>query len=375
MNENHKKHTFFRNEWQSDVVSGMALISKKNEYLLKNCRPDLKELCDACDFDFVSPCFHAVLNGLCPSKALAQSIYGLLPQKVRGELSGLQFHSDAAGIIYAPGLGYKKVSERSQGFDVSKDSMDTANWIAETIVHNMNVQQHTSVFFEGLFDGMTVKVGFDNKVLNNLTTALDLIKAVAPEYYKSIQSVTKTIVPFDSLDTNSFAANNSFGAIFTNTHWGTSVPYFVEDLAHQCGHLVFTSMTVNPNELFSVAPSMPLSEVTTSRSSRNIYTLLHALFTYCAISTCLSRVLEEDRIGEKDRFETLGRLAFTLRKFQSDLILACKLTVLTDAGKGWVRNAAVRYRTILSKHSEHIGQFSMKGQQYNFCLDVFLRHN
>ncbi|MEX1361818.1 MAG: hypothetical protein AB1Z98_01740, partial [Nannocystaceae bacterium] len=90
-----------------------------------------------------------------------------------------------------------------------------------------------------------------------------------------MKQIIRMLVVYRGEHPYSFASLAAHGAAFLNTGPQTSVIALVEDIVHQCGHVIFGAATVEPRALFRVDPYVPLAEVTAEGDHHGLYESCH----------------------------------------------------------------------------------------------------
>ncbi len=111
---------------------------------------------------------------------------------------------------------------------------------------------------------------------------------------------------------------NAHGVVYFNASERDDEVYFVDELVHQCGHVIFNAMTVQRRELFLVDPDAPIADVCPAvprHEVRSLYTVLHGLYTERAMVQCLRKLDERGKASRGvGRTSCGGALAFIVRK-------------------------------------------------------------
>ena len=127
-----------------------------------------------------------------------------------------------------------------------------------------------------------------------LANAFALIARLLPEYGRLVLDVTRQVSLHRGDHPNFVRLLAAHGAVFLNTPEAPQVPFFVEDLAHQCGHMIFSAATHERERWFAVDHQTPMSVYNNLRPAddRSVYVVLHGVFTEAAMIDLLDRLLE-----------------------------------------------------------------------------------
>ena len=211
-----------------------------------------------------------------------------------------------------------------------------------------------------------------------LSVATTFLQKQLPNFWSLIASVTREFVVFSSPDHNSFAGIMHHGTAYFNTENKIQTPvFFIDDIAHQCGHIIFNVITLDTPKYLKVPKDHPLRNYSTNPSEmRGAYGAFHGLFTYTCILHALDEVLQSQYFtNENLRFEVLGRIGFYLHKFYLDLKLMDNPEILTDAGLDFHRQFSEGFQEILARYKKEIQGFDYSNQPYTFQYDRFRESN
>lgn len=209
----------------------------------------------------------------------------------------------------------------------------------------------------------------------HVDTALARLTELVPDYSELIFAVTRKIVLHQGDAPNSFAAPRAHGAVFINTALGQDEVFFVEDLAHQCGHVVMSAASFDRNRWFSIDPDVPLSSITAHASEeRSVYVLLHGVFTEAAMADALDRWYERGGLSRRQRHEVWGRLAFVVKRLALDLPALVHGQILSDEGRHLVRAFVAVSSAVIARRPELVA-VRFENQGYNFDYNRFVALN
>lgn len=168
------------------------------------------------------------------------------------------------------------------------------------------------------------------------------------------------------------------GTAYFNTENKIQTPvFFIDDIAHQCGHIIFNVLTLDTPKYLKVPKDHSLKNYSTNPGEmRGAYGAFHGLFTYTCILDALDEVLQSQYFTDKNlRFEALGRIGFYLHKFYLDLKLMNNPEILTDAGLDFHRQFNEGFQEILARYKKEIQGFDYSNQPYTFQYDRFKESN
>jgi hypothetical protein len=214
-----------------------------------------------------------------------------------------------------------------------------------------------------------------------LEEALDFLSSHTAGFYSLLELVTREVTVFNSPDQNSFAAITSHGAAFLNTeNKQQDALFFIDDLSHQCGHIIFNTLTLQTEEYLTLPKTTPLAELLTvpGHSNRTLYGAFHGLFTYSCILHCLSAYFNHKNpsLSPEKKMVVLGRLGFYLVKFMVDLDSFYKIQqVFTTKGLELFWQFINSYRSVHAMFGQYTDRYSYANQPYTFDESLFLELN
>jgi hypothetical protein len=227
----------------------------------------------------------------------------------------------------------------------------------------------------GLPRGTSLEV--TNRNVPILLEGVALLRRAFPEYWELTTLCTKEIVLFRNPQRNSFATEASCGTCFINVlDEEASSVFFIEDLVHQCGHLILSAVAFEPHEFLAVSPDLPLKELTSSESEhRTILSAFHGLFTEAMIAKSLDLCLERGVFQGFEVVECLGRLTFIMRKMRHDLMNMNIKEIYTTKGANFFGWLVETFIEIQGRRAREVQSLNLGEQSYTFSTREFLRAN
>ncbi|MGY6163817.1 hypothetical protein [Paraburkholderia strydomiana] len=206
--------------------------------------------------------------------------------------------------------------------------------------------------------------------------AFELIELAHPRYRENISSTVQRIALFAIENCHSFATLACHGMVFINTAGSVGVPFFIEDLAHQCGHTVFSTWTNNGVRYLSVPADTELRAYTgRTDDSRTVYEAFHGIFTEATMVACLGPSIDHLNRDALERLETVARLGFILRRFGTDLRDLSRVDIFTAEGERILEAIILIFREGFDTYWEEIRAFDYSNQGYVFDFGRFLEQN
>ncbi|SEJ08835.1 hypothetical protein SAMN04487995_3157 [Dyadobacter koreensis] len=343
--------------------------------------PSLFEILDyEDDFTFLEPSlFCYFLSDISKTNIipLLQSVVGYIPDEKR--LAMISLTADRFGMVNLPNLGYIRTEPYNI---VPVDLITLTGWIPDQFVENSKIRLclHPTDLLAYAKDVSFHEPVEDTLYKNEdaLSVATTFLQKQLPNFWSLIASVTREFVVFSSPYHNSFAGIMHHGTAYFNTENKIQTPvFFIDDIAHQCGHIIFNIITLDTPKYLKVPKDHPLRNYSTNPGEmRGAYGAFHGLFTYTCILHALDEVLQSQYFtNENLRFEVLGRIGFYLHKFYLDLKLMDNPEILTDAGLDFHRQFSEGFQEILARYKKEIQGFDYSNQPYTFQYDRFRESN
>lgn len=373
------------------------LLLQQDEDIFSKLPFDIEEI-------YTDPLFFAIFNNYNKNKYLTQKeltcqlnalIFGYSNNETKNNRTIVS--SDEYGRFYIPKEGWFSGINPNSFFHIYKED--------EKYIHLEDSNGHTVDFFHEpclFIEGTQIElmkyshpllrqyfssdfyndvdfVECVNKHMNNIKIALSNIKNTTPSVYSLIEKVLNRIVLFDidSKCTNSFMSRSAYGAAFLNTYQEDyNEVFFIEDLTHQVGHVIFEALVYEREEYFNGDYNIILES--NKYEDRTIEIGFHSLFTYLLILTSLDASLQLELYRGKKLHEIKGRLLYTLTKCGNDLNLINE----EKANKYFTEKGLKIYYVILKTYHEIrdrrfylFEKHTIKNQPYNFTYSVFDKMN
>lgn len=206
--------------------------------------------------------------------------------------------------------------------------------------------------------------------------ALEVLRRVAPLLHECLTAVVRRVFVFASAEGDSFAAPSAHGAVFLRPGADADEVFFIEDLAHQGGHVLLSAMTVDRSLYLATDPDTPLSDLTGERDEdRTVYVAFHGVFTECLICIALNACLLAGVFEGRRRHELVGRLSFAMRRLQLDLPPLRRSGVMTDQGAAMVESFGEVFDGIFARIGDSLVACDLSNQPYTFSYGRFAARN
>ena len=289
-------------------------------------------------------------------------------------------------IAYIPNIGYFAKNE-DQPFENIKFIPNTKiELILYPVIHTKSIFKD---FKNQIIEESEIEISKSlcESYIEKLSNALQLIKTNCFDHYQQIEQCCKKIILFKTnpKNTNSFATINAHGIAFLNVCQDDyDEVFFVDDIAHQTGHIIMTTILFERKKYFKINENENIGSIINQESEyRSLYVLFHALYTYYTTLLCLDKCSTNNCFDKTQTYEAIARIGFYLIKYRNDLIKFEQVVshytiidnVLTNDGINIFKLIKDKYIEMHTKWYDIIFKFNYKNQPYNFTLKDFLIQN
>src|SRR2546426_2901954 len=106
------------------------------------------------------------------------------------------------------------------------------------------------------------------------------MRRATPALFDALHAVTRRIFLYNAELPTSFATMSAHGVAFLNVKDDNDEVFFVDDLAHQCGHVLFNALTQEKERFLARPADTPMRDFCHDQEDpRTLYSALHGLFT------------------------------------------------------------------------------------------------
>lgn len=380
---------------EENVALGSDELAYVTKRLLYKRREDLFDKLDFYDHDiFLEPLLFAYFTGSQSDFELDQILFGYINGKIRP--NEIDVYADSRGIVYLPAIGYLRTSEKNQTLRLKFNKQtncfslrrygEPVNFNFEEIFRlkgtAIELCRSEPLLLDRFFTdpkGNATTVDVETAVsghAGHIELALEIIQTCCPNYYACILAATKKIIVYTGEHPHSFANIGAHGIAFLNARSECDEVFFVEDIIHQCGHVIFNAITVNKSEYIRIDPMTPLSTFNPNLDYDGaVYGAFHGLFTQTNINECLNTIYERNVFSGRKKHELQGRISDDMKRFRTALAFLDHKEIYTD--KGWELYKAFResYARIFKKRRELIQRLDTSNQPYIFSYEKFSKEN
>ncbi|WNI37305.1 hypothetical protein [Chryseobacterium sp. SG20098] len=315
--------------------------------------------------------------------------------------------TDDFGRLYIPNIGWFITNKNNTGLVFYKKEMllEKDGIKVDFTLESFSLIENTSIeilkypipLLEQCFFNVDKKLieveikEITEKHLLHLTKAYQLIKKIIPTQFQLLEKYANKCMIFnvDTYERNSFATMKAAGIGFYNAYQEDyDEVFFVDDIAHQTGHVIFYTLLSNVEDFFKVPKETILETLELSDGTfiekRDLYVLFHAFYTYYTSLTCLDACLDAGDFDKRQIHEAKGRIAFYINKCYKDLTLIDEEPFKSEenAAKYFTEEGLTIYKEIKNtllkiskKWLDEIKAFNFSNQPYNFTYSKFTELN
>ena len=338
------------------------------------------------DDTFLEPLLFAYFNretNLFPKEALREILQGYYTNI---ELVKIKYSFNKNDIAYIPKVGYFKKGELTPFENIQLISDTNIELISHKTIHLNHIFRD---FSENIIneDLIEISSSLNNQFIKKLENAFSYIKKYCSDRYKLIEHCCKKVVLFKTNpeNTNSFATINAHGIAFLNVYQKDyDEVFFVDDIAHQTGHIIMTTLTFKRKDYFLIDENLNIKNIVNNpKEYRSFYILFHALYTYYTTILCLDDCISNNCFDKRQKHEAIGRIGFYLVKYSLDINTFNNVVkhydgiekVLTKNGISVFESISEMYVRSCQKYGYTFKEFSYKNQPYNFTYKKFTKLN
>lgn len=364
---------------QIDIINTIKLL------IIKDNQPLLLEKLDFENDDvFVEPLLFIYFNYNLSQNILIELMQGYFIKP--NQTFFIKELYNKKNVAYVPNIGYFKKNEKlpfekiilvkDTKIEILKYYIGMLDNIFNEIILDEAIVSNEILVTEELFE----------KNINFINNAFQFIKRSSFNHFRLIELCCARCVMFrtDPKNTNSFATIKAHGMAFFNVYQDEyDEVFFVDDIAHQTGHIILTTLLYNRKLIFKIDENQGIGELIKQKDYRNIYTLLHALYTYYTTFKCLDDCLSNNCFTKNQEIEAIARIGFYLNKCTLDLQIFDKIihnfkeieSILTPKGIEIYSIIKSKYLEVYNKWNPTTKHFDYRNQTYNFALKNFLELN
>jgi hypothetical protein len=220
---------------------------------------------------------------------------------------------------------------------------------------------------------------YHQDVASTFELACKMLESCSPYLYSEISRCCRGIIVTRANKINSFASETAQGIAFLNieTKDEASLIFFLEEITHQCGHVIFSFLTADRSHLFIHDPHQNISDFTGNQwDKRDIYTIFHGVFTEVAICETLSTAIEDiSTLTNQEQIEISGRLGYIVQRMRLDGSYLSAIDNLTQYGQDFKDYLLACVDEALKELYPLVQDMDFSNQPYNFCLPAYIQKN
>ncbi|PZF72297.1 hypothetical protein [Taibaiella soli] len=324
------------------------------------------------------------LGGESPS--LLQLLWGYMHPNKRP--SNVEVIADSGGIVVLPNYGYivweprkrgRLFWDKEQGVPYLKESnlVVDVKILAPKFLEGSNIRlainQPEFLFLDNGTDISEQVLNTTERFTSTINVAWRKMKTTVGDFTSFLERTNRELILFNSATQYSRASYSYYGTAFINVcrKMPTEV-FFIDDIAHQCGHVLFYALSLPSDIFLKHAVGTPLREFNRiDWETRDIYGCFHGLFTYTTIVFCLDKFIEQEQKSANLKQEAIGRLCFYMDKFRRDLAHMHNGRILTEKGFEYFDMFQSGYDRILKKYKHYIRGSDFSNQSYLFDFSAY----
>ncbi len=263
---------------------------------------------------------------------------------------GVKVISDEYGLIYIPRMGWIDTRQREAIFTLQKQENKGLQLFSEGKLVSFELEEITKtgnnieVLLHGhpllkqfFYSHPQLKQHYQNredrwkearfnetfqKHKEHVDKAMSIFKSNIYPVFFLVKEITNKLVLFHiSPKINDCFTNfRTYGGLMLNVHMkDCDEIFFIDDIAHQAGHLILDSISYDTEKFYRIDPIKP-NKLFSDTFPRNASSFFHALFTYTLITTALDAYLDEKLFGDNHskQEEAKRRLLYSLIIFQKE---------------------------------------------------------
>ncbi|MFT3908790.1 MAG: hypothetical protein QM737_05150 [Ferruginibacter sp.] len=378
---------FFFHDLFEKVAEGREYFASGLKAMVGTMNKKTFDLLDQDSTDiFLHPMLFSYLNADTTQINCDQILYGSIKEADRPQ--SIAVMANDFGEIYMPGIGYLEtgiphkehyilVTTKNE-MKILKDKKVIPYRIKRNPViagTNIELQCRSNYLTDIHLPGKNLYAG-NYKNAKAINEAVSILKKYYPEFFSLFTAVTKYIVPFNHPGANSFALLGMHGTAFINTHLGKGVVFFLEDIVHQCGHIIFSTITYKPADYFNVDPQTPISGITNDgNDDRTLYVLFHGIFTEALMCEAFDICIENKVFKPGEDHELRGRLCYILLRFIMDMQIMGSIKCFSEKGQVIYDEIYKSMASMYKKYGAMLKTFNLENQPYNFDFSKFRKIN
>lgn len=378
------------------VPHGQERLARAVQELVGQYDAHLCSYLDGDDDPFLEPLAFTALSQGGNRTGLRQNLLGYLSPGMRADLGPIPIEIGVDGQAYLPNLGYLSTPVADTAATLhwndrrSRPVVTVAGTQVPTAFRPLLKAGTSAELFEPdgrllaqLYFDDSGRHGCDNPIsvgsrhLAHVQAALDILTECY-ELYPLISEVCPKLSVFDDARMNSFATMAAHGAAFMNVRTGTNEVFFVEDIVHQTGHVLFNAATaLDRQAYFEVPPDMALTHLLADGEDdlRTVYVAMHGIVTEALIADTLASCYASGRFTGRQEHELLGRLAYITTRFFLDLRTLNVRGLFSTDGERLYEDLVDTFNRVHGEYRSSLASIDVSNQPYNFDYDRFCERN
>lgn len=322
-----------------------------------------EQVFDKLDFEQDAVFMEPMLFGYCtkkdPRPLKQQILFGTLNPTDRPKQ--LTVYTNKNGVVYLPSYAYLETQAPNAtlelDYNAEKDSLtlyqagQSIPFTKKPITYLQNLPQVElsnclDIYSEALLYAwprveeasitqLLEKEGVDIAAFQPaIEQAFQLLEQYFPEEWEKYALTTRRIVLFSHPQLRNFATREAHGTIYLNVNENSNVPFFLEELIHQCSHTVFNAMTCETQDFFLVDYNQTVGSFLNNKDYRTLYSALHGIYTTGQIVDLFLKLIKaQPDLDTRTLHELQGRIAINKTRHNIGLEKVKASQIFTPKGQ------------------------------------------
>lgn len=287
------------------------------------------------DATFLEPCLFAYCGKEHTRMSMQQILFGYYPDEHKPPV--FDVYTNLKGVAYLPQYGYIKSNLKQASLKATylldekklclknKEEEIVAEWQPPCYLTTVPTIELTNSFDPYTEELLAAWADVSKESLNTMLAArpvaleqfqpaieeaFNILKEYLPEELDLYAASTRRIVLFSCSELRNFATRDMHGTIFLNVDEYSNVTFFLEELIHQCSHVVFNAMTYNIEDFFTVDHGKTIGDYLDNTDFRTLYSALHGIYTTGRIVDLFLKIIKHKQdFSSEVLYEMKGRVA------------------------------------------------------------------
>lgn len=137
-------------------------------------------------------------------------------------------------------------------------------------------------------------------------------------FFRPLFNISRTIVVYDSNESDSFATLQAHGALFVNIRNSNNSIELAVDCVHQATHCMLNQITLNKTDLFAHPHDTLMSNLDGTNDNRSLYSVFHGIFT-AAAEVLACKDLEQLKLNDMESKSISNTALKSINSYHRDI--------------------------------------------------------